>query len=73
MSQRHKPESEAGKPHDSDMYDPTPEEIERRAAEVRKSWTSSVKTRRQPWADRSWRPPLVRTIELVRHINETQE
>ncbi len=73
MSQRHQSKSEAGKPRDPELSDPTPEEIEQRAAEVRKRWTSGVKARRQPWADPTWRPPLIGTLEVVRQINEKQE
>jgi hypothetical protein len=73
MSERRKSMSESRKPRDLELTDPSPEEIQRRADKIRKGWTQDVKARRQAWADLTWRPPLVMTIELVRLINEKQE
>lgn len=73
MPRRNRTESEAAQPANPEPIDPAPAEIKRRSAEVRGGWTSSVKARRQRWADSTWNPPLIMTIELVRQINESQE
>ena len=73
MSERRKSMSQSHEPRNLELSDPSPEEIQRRADKIRNGWTPRVKARRQAWADTSWRPPLIMTIELVRHINEQQE
>jgi hypothetical protein len=65
--------TEQYKPCDFELPDPTAEEIKARSAEIRKGWSKGVAARRQAWADLSWRPPFVMTIELVRHLNQEQE
>lgn len=45
--------------------DPTPSQIQRRAAAIRKHWTESVARRRRVWIPPSWQPPLVLNVEWM--------
>ncbi len=49
--------------------DPTPEQIRKRAAEVRSGWSSRVLKRRRVEDEPTWNPPLVMMIEIVREMN----
>ena len=73
MSERRRSMSEQHKPRDFELTDPTPEHIEERTAQIRQGWSKGVTSRRQAWADPSWRPPLIMTIDIVRQLNERQE
>lgn len=50
-------------------FDPTPEKIEERAAEIRRRWSANVIKRRRVSVEPQWMPPLVMTIELIRELN----
>ena len=58
---------------DRDQSDPSPEEIRKRSAEIRKGWSRRVIERRQAWTETSWRPPLILTLEVIQQLNETKE
>jgi len=49
--------------------DPTVEQIEDRAAEIRSRWSVNVTAQRKVRVDPPWTPPLVTTIELIRELN----
>jgi|TARA_B110000495_G_scaffold200585_1_gene216125 hypothetical protein len=65
--------SNKSKPFERETSDPTPDEIRKRSAEVRRGWSKRVAARRQAWAEPTWTPPLVMTVELIREINARQD
>ncbi|MDE0862204.1 MAG: hypothetical protein OSA98_00350 [Rubripirellula sp.] len=65
--------SNKSKPFERETFDPTPDEIRKRSAEVRRGWSKRVAARRQAWAEPTWTPPLVMTVELIREINARQD
>jgi len=65
--------SNKSKPIERETSDPTPDEIRKRSAEVRRGWSKRVAARRQAWAEPTWTPPLVMTVELIREINARQD
>ena len=54
-------------PEESDVI-PSPEEIRRRAAQIRKGWSSKETLRRRGLdkPPRAWEPPVVRVTEMSR-------
>jgi hypothetical protein len=54
---------------DRDANDPTPDQIRKRAAEVRRRWSRRVHKSRRVTAESTWAPPLILTIELLRELN----
>ena len=47
------------------LSDPSPSQIQQRAAAIRKHWTKSVALRRRVWIPPSWQPPLVLNVEWM--------
>ena len=64
--------SEGHEPSELDSSDPTPEEIQKRSAEIRTGWSERVSKRRKAHVDISLRLPLGMTIELVRQLNSNR-
>jgi hypothetical protein len=65
--------SRKSKSFERELSDPTPDEIRERSAEVRRGWSKRVAARRQAWAEPTWSPPLVMTVELIREMNARQD
>ena len=65
--------SRKSKSFERESSDPTPDEIRERSAEVRRGWRKRVAARRQAWAEPTWSPPLVMTVELIREMNARQD
>jgi hypothetical protein len=46
------------------VRDPTPEEIQARAAAIRRQWTPRERIRRACWTPPAWLPPILALPEL---------
>ena len=47
------------------LSDPTPTQIQQRAAAIRKHWSKSIAERRRVWISPSWQPPLILSVEWM--------
>jgi hypothetical protein len=43
--------------------DPTPAQIQERAALIRKQWSKQITQRRRVWIQPVWRPPTILTMQ----------
>ncbi len=53
--------------------DPTPDQIRRRAAAIRKGWSKRTRQRRRVALESTWRPPTVRVTDLAATASEAFE
>ena len=50
--------------------DPTPTEIRRRAASIRKRWSKSLRSRRRVGIAPTWQPPLILGVDWMRVLTQ---